>query len=111
MLTPPRSRLLTAGTCAVTGVLLLSACSGGSGSSQQDGPVSLTMYYPVAVGGPLTEVVEDLIDQCTSENEDISVEAVYSGSYADTMTKAQTAARSGDGPDLAVLLTTDLYTL
>lgn len=111
MLTPPRSRLLTAGTCAVTGVLLLSACSGGSGGSDPDGPVSLTMYYPVAVGGPLTDVVDDLIAQCTTEHEDISVEAVYSGSYADTMTKAQTAARSGDGPDLAVLLTTDLYTL
>lgn len=104
-----RPRLLSCG--AVTGTLLLAACSGGSGGGGEGGSASLTMYYPVAVGGPLTEVVDDLIAECTEANEGIEVEAVYSGSYADTMTKAQTAARSGQGPDLAVLLTTDLYTL
>lgn len=101
-----RTRLLSCG--AMTGALVLTGCSGGGGA---DGSAELTMYYPVAVGGPLTEVVDGLIAECTEANEGISVEAVYSGSYADTMTKAQTAARSGQGPDLAVLLTTDLYTL
>jgi sn-glycerol 3-phosphate transport system substrate-binding protein len=104
----PRTTALAASVSA--GALLLASCSGG-GEASSDGPVELTMYYPVAVGGPLTDVVDDLIAQCTEQHEDITVEAVYSGSYADTMTKAQTAARSGQGPDLAVLLTTDLYTL
>lgn len=103
---------ISIGALFAAGALLLSGCGGGGGGgTDPDGPVSLTMYYPIAVGGPLTGVVEDLLAQCTAEHENISVEAVYSGSYADTMTKAQTSARSGDGPDLAVLLTTDLYTL
>ncbi|ACQ81091.1 extracellular solute-binding protein family 1 [Beutenbergia cavernae DSM 12333] len=97
---------------SAAGALALSACSGGGeDGGGGDGPVDLTMYYPIAVGGPLQEVVDDLVAQCETELGDVSVEAVYAGSYADTMTKAQTASRSGDGPDLAVLLTTDLYTL
>lgn len=101
----PRSLALVAALAA--GSLALASCGGGDSS---DGDGTLTMYYPVAVGGPLTDVVDSLIDTCSQEH-DIEVEAVYSGSYADTMTKAQTAARSGQGPDMAVLLTTDLYTL
>jgi len=105
---PVRPRSLT-GAAAVAGALVVVAgCGGGGdGSGGSDG---LTMYYPVAVGGPLTEVVDKLVADCTEET-GTQVTAVYSGSYADTMTKAQTAARSGQGPDLAVLLTTDLYTL
>lgn len=102
----PRSLALLA--ALASGSLVLAACGGDDGSSGGSG--TLTMYYPVAVGGPLTDVVDELIDTCSQEH-DIEIEAVYSGSYADTMTKAQTAARSGQGPDLAVLLTTDLYTL
>lgn len=108
---PARLRTTALVASVSTGALLLASCSGGGEGSSDGGPVELTMYYPVAVGGPLTDVVDDLIAQCTEQHEDITVEAVYSGSYADTMTKAQTAARSGQGPDLAVLLTTDLYTL
>lgn len=105
---PVRPRSLT-GAAAVAGALVVvTGCGGGGdGSGGSDG---LTMYYPVAVGGPLTEVVDKLVADCTEET-GTQVTAVYSGSYADTMTKAQTAARSGQGPDLAVLLTTDLYTL
>jgi sn-glycerol 3-phosphate transport system substrate-binding protein len=104
-----RPRSLSAAAAAAGALVLVAGCGGGDGGSG-DGPANLTMYYPVAVGGPLTDVVDDLVAQCT-EATDVNVEAVYSGSYADTMTKAQTAARSGQGPDLAVLLTTDLYTL
>lgn len=103
-----RTRNLALVATLASGALVLSACGGDGDSSNESG--ALTMYYPVAVGGPLTDVVDGLIETCSQEH-DIEVEAVYSGSYADTMTKAQTAARSGQGPDLAVLLTTDLYTL
>lgn len=78
-----------------------------AGSSE----VELTMYYPVAVGGPLTDVVDGLISGFEAEHEGVTVEAVYAGSYDETMTKAQTAARGGEAPDLAVLLSTELYTL
>ena len=34
----------------------------------------LTMYYPIAVGGPLTEVVDGLIEEFESENPDIAAD-------------------------------------
>lgn len=106
-----RPRTLALAVALSSSAVLLAACGGGGNGAAADGSVELTMYYPVAVGGPLTDVVDDLIASCTEQHEDITVEAVYSGTYADTMTKAQTASRSDQGPDLAVLLTTDLYTL
>jgi sn-glycerol 3-phosphate transport system substrate-binding protein len=73
--------------------------------------VDLTMYYPVAVGGPLTKVVDDLVARFEKEHPDINVDAVYSGNYTDTMTKAMTALRGGQPPQISVLLSSDLHTL
>ena len=40
--------------------------------------VNLTMYYPVAVGGPVTKIIDDMVQQFHKENPDIKVESVYS---------------------------------
>lgn len=77
----------------------------------QASAVDLTMYYPVAVGGPLTEVVDDLVGRFQKEHPEIKIQAVYAGSYADTMTKAMTAMKGGQPPQLSVLFSTDLFTL
>ena len=45
------------------------------------------------------------------ENPGIKVNPIYAGSYTDTLTKAQTAAKAGQAPTMAVLLSTDAYTL
>ena len=45
------------------------------------------------------------------ENPGIKVNAIYAGNYQDTMTKALTALKSGTPPDVAVLLSTDMFTL
>ena len=45
------------------------------------------------------------------ENPDIKVTPVYSGNYRDTLTKALTALRGGEPPNVAVLLSTDIFTL
>lgn len=71
----------------------------------------ITFFYPVQVGGPLTEVVDGYVADFEAQNPDINVEAVYSGSYTDTTTRALTAARSGTPPTVAVMLATDIYTL
>ena len=73
--------------------------------------VDLTMYYPVAVGGPLTDVVDDMVQRFHKEHPDIKVQAVYAGSYADTITKVMTAMKGGQPPQLSVLFSTDLFTL
>jgi sn-glycerol 3-phosphate transport system substrate-binding protein len=56
----------------------------------------LTMYYPVAVGGPLTKVVDGLVADFEKENPDIAVSAIYAGNYNDARIKALAALKSGD---------------
>jgi sn-glycerol 3-phosphate transport system substrate-binding protein len=73
--------------------------------------VDLTMYYPVAVGGPVTKIIDDMVAGFQKENADIKVTAVYAGNYTDTMTKAMTAMKGGQPPQLSVLLSTDVFTL
>jgi sn-glycerol 3-phosphate transport system substrate-binding protein len=73
--------------------------------------VDLTMYYPVAVGGPVTKIIDDMVTRFHQDNPEIRVQAVYSGNYTDTMTKAMTAMKGGQPPQLSVLLSTDAFTL
>lgn len=73
--------------------------------------VDLTMYYPVAVGGPVTKIIDDMVARFEKENADIKVTAVYAGNYTDTMTKAMTAMKGGQPPQISVLLSTDVFTL
>lgn len=68
-------------------------------------------YYPVMVGGPLTQVIDGYVAEFEAANPDIDVVPVYSGNYQDTTTKALTAAKAGNPPTLAVLLATDIFTL
>ena len=92
--------LLTAGFMTIAGL--------GATAAQA---VDLTMYYPVAVGGPVTKIIDDMVQGFQKENPDIKVEAVYAGNYTDTMTKAMTAMKGGQPPQLSVLFSTDLFTL
>jgi sn-glycerol 3-phosphate transport system substrate-binding protein len=72
---------------------------------------TIDFLFPVAVGGPITKIVDGYARAFEQANPDIKVNPVYAGSYTDTLTKAQTAAKSGQAPTLAVLLSTDAYTL
>ncbi|MDN4068584.1 ABC transporter substrate-binding protein [Paenibacillus vini] len=116
-------------------MLLLSACGnagnskGASGNSvasaaEQDSKgnnkstgggeeksVELSFYFPVAVGGPITGFIDKLAADFHEENPSITVKPIYAGSYQDTMTKVVTAVQGGNSPDLAVLLSTELYSL
>ena len=73
--------------------------------------VELTMYYPVAVGGPLTKIVDRLVADFETEHPDIRIKAIYSGNYTDTMTKAMTSLKGGNPPHLSVILSTEIFTL
>lgn len=85
--------------------LMLSLCSSMAIATE------LTMFYPVAVGGPLTKLVDKLVSDFQAENPDITVKAIYSGNYSDTMTKAMTALKGGTPPNLSVILSTEIFTL
>jgi sn-glycerol 3-phosphate transport system substrate-binding protein len=71
----------------------------------------LTMYYPIAVGGSLTEVVDGIVADFEAENPDINVTAIYSGNYDDTRVRALSALASGEAAQLAVMFSIDAYDL
>lgn len=73
--------------------------------------VDLEFYFPVAVGGAAADTIEALTEEYAAANPDVNIEAIYAGSYTDASTKAVTAARGGNAPQLSVLLSTEMFTL
>lgn len=73
--------------------------------------INLTMYYPVAVGGPITKIIDGMIADFQTENPDITVQAVYAGNYDDTRTKALAALNAGEPVQLSVLFSIDVFDL
>jgi len=71
----------------------------------------LTFYYPVAVGGPVTKTIDQMAADFSKENPDVKVNPVYAGTYQESIVKALTATKSGNPPQVAVLLSTDMFTL
>ena len=71
----------------------------------------LTMYYPIAVGGALTEVVDGIVAKFEEANPEIKVNAIYSGNYDDTRVRALSAIASGEPAQLAVMFSIDAYDL
>jgi sn-glycerol 3-phosphate transport system substrate-binding protein len=74
-------------------------------------PTEITFYFPVAVGGPITRIVDGYAADFQRQNPAIKLTPVYAGTYQDTLIKTQTALKANAGPQLAVLLSTDVFTL
>ncbi len=90
--------------------ILLATIFGLAGAAAQ-AATELTMYYPVAVGGPLTQVVDGIVADFMKENPDIKVNAIYAGNYNDARIKALAALKSGEPAQLSVMFSIDIYEL
>src|SRR5438477_3197718 len=82
-----------------------------SGATLAQAPVEISFYYPVAVGGPVTKIIDGFAADFEKENPGIKVKPIYAGTYQDTIVKALTAHKSGEPPVTSVLLSTDMFTL
>jgi sn-glycerol 3-phosphate transport system substrate-binding protein len=71
----------------------------------------ISFYYPVAVGGPITKLIDAYAAAFEKENANIKVKPIYAGTYQETIVKALTAHKSGTPPTTSVLLSTDMFTL
>lgn len=74
-------------------------------------PVEIVFNYPIAVGGPITRVIDGYCADFERANPGFRVRPIYAGTYQDTLTKTLTAARGGDAPETACLLSVDIFTL
>jgi sn-glycerol 3-phosphate transport system substrate-binding protein len=75
------------------------------------GVTEVSFFYPVAVGGPITKLVDTLAADFEKENPGIKLKPIYAGSYQETIVKALTAHKAGNPPTTSVLLSTDMFTL
>ena len=71
----------------------------------------VSFFYPVAVGGPITKIIDGYAADFERENPGIKLKPIYSGSYQESITKALTAVKGGDPPVLSILLSSDMFTL
>ena len=73
-------------------------------------PVTIEVYYPVAVDAPIAKILQGYIDAFQKENPNITVKPVFAGGYGDVKTTIQTTIEGGGKPPaLAVMLAADLY--
>jgi len=91
----------------ILAVLILSLCAAAPARAD----TTLTFYYPIAVGGPLTKVIDGYARQFESENPGIRVNPIYAGNYDDARIKALAALKAGQSAPLSVLFSIDLYEL
>ncbi len=70
----------------------------------------LSFYYPIAVGGPIPAIIDGYCKEFAHES-GIEVTPVYAGNYGETLTKAVTALKAGQGPQLAVLLAAEIHSV
>jgi sn-glycerol 3-phosphate transport system substrate-binding protein len=88
---------------------LLASLLGTAGAASA--ATDLTMYYPVAVGGSLTKIVDGIVSEFEAENPDINVNAIYAGNYNDARVKALAALQSGEPAQLSVMFSIDIHEL
>jgi sn-glycerol 3-phosphate transport system substrate-binding protein len=103
---------MTRRTLGAALVAALTAAGGlvlGAGAAKA--ATTLQFYYPIAVGGPIPKIIDGMVAAFEKTHPDIQVKPIYAGSYQDTIAKVLTAIKGGDAPQLAVLLSTDMYTL
>jgi sn-glycerol 3-phosphate transport system substrate-binding protein len=79
--------------------------------SLAQGAAEISFFYPVAVGGPITKLIDGYAADFQKENPNVKVNPIYAGTYQETIVKALTAHRSGTPPVTSVLLSTDMFTL
>jgi sn-glycerol 3-phosphate transport system substrate-binding protein len=93
----------------LTGATALAGMAVAGPAAAQAAEVSF--FYPVAVGGPITKLIDTFASDFEKENPTIKVRPIYAGTYQETIVKALTAHKSGTPPVTSVLLSTDMFTL
>ncbi|MFO7296994.1 MAG: ABC transporter substrate-binding protein [Proteobacteria bacterium] len=100
-----RRREFLKGTAAAAGAVIAAP------SISRAAKLEVSFYYPVAVGGPITKLIDAYARDFEKENPDIKLNPIYAGTYQETIVKALTAHKSGVPPTTSVLLSTDMFTL
>ena len=95
----------------VRGLFAAAAGLGLAGTALAQSPLEVPFYYPVAVGGPITKVIDGYAADFNKAHPQYRLMPIYAGTYQETIVKALTAHKAGKAPATSVLLSTDMFTL
>jgi len=95
----------------VHGLFAAAAGLGLAGTALAQSPLEVPFYYPVAVGGPITKVIDGYAADFNKAHPQYKLTPIYAGTYQETIVKALTAHKAGKAPATSVLLSTDMFTL
>ena len=95
----------------LTGAAALAGSLALPGIARAQAATEVSFFYPVAVGGPITKLIDTYAADFEKENPSIKLKPIYAGTYQETIVKALTAHKSGTPPVTSVLLSTDMFTL
>ncbi|GAC1552799.1 MAG: ABC transporter substrate-binding protein [Beijerinckiaceae bacterium] len=98
-------------TCTTTAVGAAMTGAAVSLPARAQAQTEISFYYPVAVGGPITKIVDGYTADFEKANPDVKVRPTYAGTYQETIVKFLTAHKSGTSPTTSVLLSTDMFSL
>ena len=73
------------------------------------GQIRITFWH--AMSGARLQAIEDLVNGFNAENPDIRVEAMFTGTYAETITKAVANYRAGNPPHIVQVYEVGLQTM
>ncbi|MDX2160011.1 MAG: ABC transporter substrate-binding protein [bacterium] len=79
-----------------------------SPAAAQEQTITLDFYFPEASANNAQAIFEEYAAQFSEQNPNIQINVVYQGSYTDNRNIIQTQLAAGEGPDVAVMLATDL---
>src|SRR5690625_1969643 len=68
----------------------------GSGAANADGKQESAFWH--AMSGDNGEALEAIVDKFTEDSDDIHIEAIYQGSYDDSLTKLRAVGGSDEAP-------------
>lgn len=92
----------------LTALLLLLGCTAALAETEK---TTVQFYFPIQLGGAAAELIESLVAEFEELNPDIDVDAVFCGSYGNTLTKLTLALEGGEAPQLVILANGNLFTL
>src|SRR5258708_39326675 len=108
MLRIPIKRLLPLMMVVIAVVSLLGSIT----PTRAQSPIEISFYYPTAVGGPISKIMDGFAADFNKANPDIKVTPVFAGGYADIYKAVQTQISGGSSKvDVAIFLSTDMYSL
>lgn len=84
--------------CSGDGADSLDEGSGGDGGEDAEGKTHITFWH--AMSGSNGEELEAIVDKFNEQSDSVSVEAIYQGSYDDSLTKLRAVGGSEEAPAL-----------